>query len=1218
MGNERILALDTGTNSLGWAIVERDDKQCHLIDKGVYIFQEGVKIEKGEESSKASERTGHRALRRRYYRIKLRKIRLLRILSDNHLCPPLTPDELSQWRLQKRYPANELFLQWQRTDDKEGINPYYYRHLCLHKKLDMEVLSQRYIIGRALYHIIQRRGFLSNRKDAGDNESGKVKEGISALSDEMRAAQCEYLGDYYYELYNRGEKIRTRYTAREEHYLREFNAICQIQEIDADLTAKLRKAIFDQRPLKSQKGVVGRCVFEKKKARCPVSHPLFEEYRMLAFINNIKIRTPQDRELRPLNQEERALAIPLFFRKSKRNFDFEDIAKKIAKKRSYGFYKKDAGKEYLFNFPMETSAAGCSVTAQLREIFGEEWVKGICECYLSNQEKKAKSELDIINDVWHALFFYSDESKLAEFAKKHLQLGDDDAQKFSKIKTPSEYASLSLKAINKILPYLRQGKIYSHAVFLANLCEVAPDSIWEDKGKRAEFIDDLTGLMECYEPKKGGPTLEACLKSYLGGNAYYIPEERLNRLYHPSMIEAYPRVQPNADGIYQLGSPRTSSIRNPMAMRSLFCVRRLVNRLLSERKIDNETTIHIELARELNDANKRKALADDMRNKQRERDQARKKIMDMYRDETGKDIEPTDADILKYQLWEEQNHQCLYTGRNIGITDFIGANPEFDIEHTIPRSAGGDSTKMNLTLCDSKFNREIKKTQLPTQLRNHPEILMRIEGWKKNYEALDSRIRKLRTAGLTTKDEKDSVIQKRNLLSLERDYWKGKYSRFTMKEVPEGFSRRQLGGAGIISRYARLFLKSVFGKVYVVKGTATADFRKIWGIQEIYTKKERVNHVHHCIDAIVIACIGPNEYADLARYYHEEENQRWYGLSRASFPKPWETFVEDIKKVQEEILVKHYTTDNMPKQGRRRIRIGRQRVMSRGDAARGPLHNDTYYGAIWRFDEKKQKEAVRYVKRVAIASLREADIKNIVDDTVRGIIEQFVAINGIKALTNQTVWMNREKGVPIKKVRCFARVSNPLHIRHHRDISPKEYKRQFNVVNDRNYAMAIYVGRDSKGKEKRDFEIATNLQAAQYFRASRTRDAHSGTLLPAVSPKGFPLAYTLKIGTMVLLYENNPYEIWKSDKTEQIKRLYKVTGLSSMNVSGNLYGVLTMVHHQEARQSTDFKAKNGPYKKGETFRPAIRMLHTQIKVLVEGRNFEINELGEIKRLDNHD
>ena len=58
MAKKRVLGLDTGSNSLGWAIVDREESgEQTLVDKGTLIFQEGVKIEKGIESSKAADRT---------------------------------------------------------------------------------------------------------------------------------------------------------------------------------------------------------------------------------------------------------------------------------------------------------------------------------------------------------------------------------------------------------------------------------------------------------------------------------------------------------------------------------------------------------------------------------------------------------------------------------------------------------------------------------------------------------------------------------------------------------------------------------------------------------------------------------------------------------------------------------------------------------------------------------------------------------------------------------------------------------------------------------------------------------------------------------------------------------------------------------------------------------------------------------------------------------
>lgn len=1209
----KILGIDTGTNSLGWAIVEKQADEYHLLDKGVNIFQEGVKIEKGIESSKAAERTAHKAARVRNYRIKLRKIRLLRILSDAHLCPPLSKVELSAWRLKKEYPKNELFMQWQSTDDESEKTPYAYRHKCLHDCLDFSSVTDRYILGRAFYHMIQRRGFLSNRKDQSADDTGKVKESISNLTQEMHDAGYEYLGDYFYSLYNKGEKIRNHYTARNEHYLAEFKAICEKQDLDKNLghevVHQIEKAIFDQRPLKSQKGQVGKCVFEKNKTKCPSSHPMYEEFRMLSFINNIKIQTPNDDVLRPLSPEERALIMPLFFRKSKKLFDFEDIAKKLAPKKQYGFYKKssDAEMPYLFNYPMDTSVSSCPVTTALKDIFGDDWIDSLCETYTLAE---GKSRLNVVNDIWHVLCFYTDDTKLAEFAKNRLQLNDEEAKKFCEISLPGDYASLSLKAICKILPYLRRGLIYSHAVFLGNLCEVMPQYEWDIEEIRNAAIDHIIHEMNQID-SKDARTFEVCIKDYLK-EQYHVSEEKLKKLYHPSMMEVYPRMQlTNSHGVYQLGSPRIDSVRNPMAMRSMFRLRKLVNRLLEEGKIDSDTEIHIEFARELNDANKRNAIAAFTKENQNKNDEARKKIKNLLKAETGKDIEPTDVDVLKYVLWEEQGHICLYTGKQICISDFIGGNPKFDIEHTIPRSVGGDSTKMNLTLCESRFNRDVKKTKLPTELPNHEEIMARINDWREKYESLDGQIRRQKklSKGATTKDQKDAIIRKRHLLELQRDYWRGKYLRFTMESVPDGFSRRQGTDISVISKYARLYLKSLFKHVYTVKGIATSDFRKIWGIQKVYSKKERVNHVHHCIDAIVIACIGLDEYNKLGAYYHDEENHEWYGMSKAYFKKPWSTFVEDVEKVQDEIMVYHYTPDNMPKQGRRRILIDGKKVLSKGDAARGSLHNDTYYGAI------ESDGVVKYVKRINLASMKENDVKNIVDDTVRGIIETAINEKGFKEAMSSTIWMNEEKQIPIKKVRCYTpSVTKPLNIRQQRDVSSREYKQQYHVTNDSNYLLALYIGKDKKGKEKREFEIINMLQTAQYFRTSNDKVAVGNNIVPVKSEHEYPFAYSLKIGTMVLLYEKSPNEVWDASVKERGRRMYKITGLSSMTINGCSYATINMRNHEEARLSKEVKAKNGTYKQGEEFRPAIIMLHTQLNALVQGYDFEINELGEIKRL----
>ena len=136
------------------------------------------------------------------------------------------------------------------------------------------------------------------------------------------------------------------------------------------------------------------------------------------------------------------------------------------------------------------------------------------------------------------------------------------------------------------------------------------------------------------------------------------------------MIETYSDATRNSEGIHQLGSPRTNAVRNPMAMRSLHQLRKVINMLLREKVVDPSTEVHIEYARELNDSNKRQAIA--KWNKEREKARAgyAAEIINLYKAETGKDIVPTDTDILKFQLWEDRGHICLYTG-NRRIADFI-------------------------------------------------------------------------------------------------------------------------------------------------------------------------------------------------------------------------------------------------------------------------------------------------------------------------------------------------------------------------------------------------------------------------------------------------------------------------------------------------------------------------------------------------------------------
>ena len=134
----------------------------------------------------------------------------------------------------------------------------------------------------------------------------------------------------------------------------------------------------------------------------------------------------------------------------------EDIAKKLSgTKKDFCYYKDKPEKAYRFNYHMDTTISGCPVIAQLSEVFGvkeniDEWLERACEVYTNGA---GKNRYEIMNDIWHALFFFDDDEKLKIFAMEKLQLDEAHAIQFSKIRIPSDYASLSLKAIRKIMPY---------------------------------------------------------------------------------------------------------------------------------------------------------------------------------------------------------------------------------------------------------------------------------------------------------------------------------------------------------------------------------------------------------------------------------------------------------------------------------------------------------------------------------------------------------------------------------------------------------------------------------------------------------------------------------------------------------------------------------------------------------------------------------------------
>jgi len=1278
----KILGLDLGTNSIGWAIRDNNiDNKNQILDSGVIVFPQGVGEEKGVEFSLASERTKKRASRKLYSRRKQRKSDLLKLLIDNGMCP-LSIDEFNNWAIYTKgkscvYPTENFeFREWLK------INPYEVRS----KASNNSVSNLEF--GRALYHICQRRGFKSGRKDA---DAGKD---LVVYLKEKEKRGDKTLGEYLYEQLEEGESVRKAKYAGDDNevnssrisYIEEFNVLVKNQKITTELADKLFKAIFFQRPLKSQKGSVGKCTLEPSKTRCAVSHPLFEEFRMCQFLNSIKIKERSQDKFQFLSNypEYFSLVKELFFRKSKPSFKFAEISKavNIKVKKNNLFFE--------FNYNDKYPIVGNPTMSLLKDVFdAKEWKD--CKEVIRSKYKLSdkKSTDDLIEELWHTLFFSGDfvndvtSEKVKYFIRSRYDITEEQVERYEKINLKQGYASLSKKAIVNILPFLEQNIIYSHAVFYANIPQIIGKEKWLENKQYVQ--DNISNIIDGYKDQTLkidiiNSLLEDFIKEYDNSDAEYVLDEtdkknvsekvivfygkdrwnkfsedlkneiqseiefnfqnqlqkrrfggyhlskprldeiikqflidefkvsitQSDKLYHPSAIDTY---QESSDGL--LGSPFTASVRNPMAMRTLHYLRKLVNSLLKEKKISSDTTIIIELARELNDKNKRLAIE----RWQRERENENKKIkerLEEYAIEKGYKV--TDIDILKYRLMDEQKRRCLYTNKEITIENLFGDNPKFEIEHTFPRSKSFDNSLVNKTLADKAFN-QLKGNKIPQELDEIyiQNVLINTKDWFEKIEDLKEKIEQQRyfSKVASTVEQKDRAIQQRHYLSLEFNYWNEKYKRFTDKEINPKFKNSQLVDTGVITKYSKLFLGSLFNNVFPAKGTMVADIRQSWGLP----KKDRTLHYHHAIDAVVLTCMDKSIRDSLAQAFNESEilGKR----EKFKVQKPWSTFTEDIDKLKESILVVHNHKNNLLKQTKRKLKVRNKIqydksgnvIYQEGQGIRSSLHLDTFYGAIERVNEQDEKE-IWFVKRDWASNLNEASIENIVDEAIKQRIKK----HGLKNIRTEEGFIllpeeDNLKSMLIKKVRIKTNFRQLPTIKKQSHISGgkrKEHKENYYAKLENIFAMAVYETSNEKGKVERIHKTISAFEVAKYNQGNKKLEIPiENNIVKNKDKKSeilIPFSYLLKVNQMVLFYESNKDELKQLSHLELSNRLYKITQFENDSR-------INLRHHAQGDADKNLIEESSL----DFIKPAqkLRIRLSNFKACVENIDFQISPSGKV-------
>ena len=268
---EKILGLDLGTNSIGWAIRDTSEHENQIIDKGVLTFDKGVGEVKGIETPLVKARTEARGKRRNYQAEKYRKWELLSFLIEQKMCP-LSNEELNDWKhytkdIGRKYPRSEKFIQWLRFDFDGDGKPdfnlfgydkhesyYVFRMLAVSDEEQHKVVFQSnpQILGRVFYQLVQRRGYRG--RDDDEEEAKTILKGSEKNGTTGVEAIIPYIEKHktlgaalYYLQKEKNERIRKRYNLRTD-YEQELKEICKVQTLTLVLIKNYPKQLSGSVP----------------------------------------------------------------------------------------------------------------------------------------------------------------------------------------------------------------------------------------------------------------------------------------------------------------------------------------------------------------------------------------------------------------------------------------------------------------------------------------------------------------------------------------------------------------------------------------------------------------------------------------------------------------------------------------------------------------------------------------------------------------------------------------------------------------------------------------------------------------------------------------------------------------------------------------------------------------------------------------------------------
>lgn len=414
---------------------------------------------------------------------------------------------------------------------------------------------------------------------------------------------------------------------------------------------------------------------------------------------------------------------------------------------------------------------------------------------------------------------------------------------------------------------------------------------------------------------------------------------------------------------------------NPTVHVALNEVRRVVNAIIARHGAPAE--IVVETLRELGQSAKQRAETDKKNRENARENEARKKTI------LGLDLRVSGENITRLRLLDEQaddpkNRCCPYTGEI--ITPALALSEKVEIDHILPRA---------LTLDDSMANKILVM-----------RAANRIKGRRAPYDAF------------AHMPEWPDILTRAALLPKQKS-WRFGPDALAKFADEENFLARHLTDSAMIARWAVFYLEVLApGKVWSVPGRLTGLLRHSLGLnsQTLLGKggaiKDRTDHLHHAIDAVVVALTSRSMLKRMSDAARRAEGTD--GRLVVAMEPPWVGFVAQVADRLQSVVVSH-----KPDTG-----------------VQGALHNDTAYGAVVDASRAGKNVVVRKPVEALAGESADKILDKVRDPQIGRMIAAVASVpseDGVKPAPEKMFLealpgLRGPNGMPVRRVRIWERL----------------------------------------------------------------------------------------------------------------------------------------------------------------------------------------------------